>query len=979
MQLISVGVLSVGFLIATGTLAHAQARATGADLRGHVQDISGGRLPGAAVAARSRATNIVRTVVTEPDGRFVIAALDPGEYDLRAEHDGFSPSIREHLALQIGEQVEVTFSLELAPVEQTVRVEANAPVVNPSQTAVSTIVGARQIEQLPLNGRRFIELAALAAGVTTGGPADPAAETSGLSVLGQRPVANNLMVDGFDNNDRILGGPSGNFSQDAVREFQVLTSSYPAEFGNATGGVVNIVTRSGSNAVHGTAFLYNRNTALNARGHFEQVDPFGEPVDSPKATFRQDQFGGSVGTPLRRDRTFLFVAAEKTPTEASNNVTIDGEAAATLTAAGFPVETGLVPYDQSRGEIVVKADHFWKPAHSLSARIHVADQMNENYSPFGGQVARSRGARADRLDWGIAASQTDVIGGRWVNEARVQVTRQRHVVQPFDSRGPSVTVLGVASAGRADLFPTDRLNWSVQLKDALTLAGARHNFKVGVDVLTIDQEALLSYNFGGAHTFAALPPIPGLLPTGLGALDAFRAGLSALYVQGYGDGESPFGYGEVALFAQDDWRVGSRLTLKGGLRYQHQRFPEFDVTVSSVGGTSLTYPFPLGGHLVSPRVAAALDVDGNGQTTLRGAYGLFFGAQLTSLYGTTNVFGRDNGTRLLVYPFPISLAGWQAPGYVLPEGAVPLPRVTITLGPDARTPRVHQVSGGITRLIGLSTVVSADVVYARGLNQLGALEYNPLVPALGPGRRPNDIAGIPGTSTNVSQFTDFGETWYRGLLLSATRRFGDRGDLRVAYTWSSADDNASRFAGQVDDNGRGRNPADPSGLPLGFDPARERGPAETDQPHRLVASGTWSGPWRIAVSGIVTAASGIPFTPLAGADINGDGVPTADRARVNPVDPATAVGRNSERLPWQSTVDLRASRAIQLSARVTLTPMIEVFNLFNRTNFSEVNNVFGTGAFPTDPARDASGRTTYGLFQKALPPRQVQLAARVAF
>ena len=979
MHLTSRGLLCVGVLIVTMSAAAAQSRATGADIRGHVQDASGGRLAAAAITARNRATNIVRDVTTDAEGNFVLPALEPGEYDVRAQHEGFSPAVHERLAVQIGELVEVTFALDIAPIEQTVRVEAGAPVVNPSQTAVSTIIGASEIEQLPLNGRRFLELAALAAGVTTGGPVDPAAETSGLSVLGQRPVANNLMVDGFDNNDRILGGPGGDFSQEAIREFQVLTSSYPAEFGNATGGVVNIVTRSGSNSVHGTTFLYNRNTALNARGYFEKFDAFGTPVDSPKATFRQDQFGGSIGAPLRRDRTFLFAAVEMTPTRASNVVTIDPVVASTLGAAGFPVETGLVPYDQNRGELVVKGDHYWKPAHSLTVRVHVADLMNENYVPFGGLVARSRGARADRLDWGVAGSQTDVIGGRWVNEARVQVTRQSYQALPFDAQGPAVTLLGVASAGRSELHPTDRRNWSVQLKDTLTFAGQRHTFKAGLDAMTIDQEALLSYNFGGAYTFASLPPIPGLLPTALSALDAFRAGLPALYVQGYGDGESPFGYGELSLFAQDDWRVGSRLTLKGGLRYQHQRFPDFDVTVSNLAGTSLTYPFPLRGHHVSPRVAAALDVDGNGQTTLRGAYGLFFGAQLTALYGTTNVFGRDDGTRLLVYPFPVSVAGWQAPGHLLPEGAVPLPRVTITIGPEAHTPRVHQVSGGVTRQLGSTTVVSADFVYSHGLHQLGAIEYNPIVPALGPGRRPNDTAGVAGTSTNVSQFTDFGETWYRGLLLSATRRFGALGDIRASYTWSAAEDNVSRYAGQVDDNGLGRNPSEPSGLPLGFDPARERGPADTDQPHRLVVSGTWMAPWRLQVSGILTAASGVPFTPLAGADLNGDGVPTADRARVTPTDASTSVGRNSERLPAQATADLRVARPIRLSARVTLTPMVEVFNLFNRTNFSEVNNIFGTGAFPTDPLRDASGRTTYALFQKALPPRQVQLAARVSF
>ncbi len=218
---------------------------------------------------------------------------------------------------------------------------------------MSTVIGRREIEGLPINGRRYIELAALAAGVTTGGPVDPAAETSGFSVLGQRPVANNLMVDGLDNNDRILGGPSGNFSQEAIREFQVVTGSYPAEFGNATGGIVNIVTRAGSNDVHGTAFLYYRDTALNARGYFEQFDPFGTPVPCPRPTFRQTQFGGSAGAPLRRDRTFLFAAYEKTPTRASNVVTIDGTAAAALGAAGFPVETGLVPFEQDLGELIV--------------------------------------------------------------------------------------------------------------------------------------------------------------------------------------------------------------------------------------------------------------------------------------------------------------------------------------------------------------------------------------------------------------------------------------------------------------------------------------------------------------------------------------------------------------------------------------------------------------------------------------------------
>lgn len=956
-----------------------QARATGGDIKGSVSDTSGARLPGVIVTARNHATNVVREAVSGDDGTYLLAALEPGEYDLGAELTGFSPASLEQVRLQIGDVVTADFVLPVGRLEQHVTVTAEPPLVNPAQTAVSTVIGRRDIDGLPLNGRRYIELAALAAGVTTGGPVDPAAETSGLSVLGQRPVANNLMVDGLDNNDRILGGPSGNFSQEAIREFQVVTGSYPAEFGNATGGIVNIVTKAGSNDVQGTAFLYYRGDALNARGYFEQYDPFGMAVDLPKADFRQAQFGGSVGAPLRRDRTFLFAAYEKTPTRASAVVTIDAATAAALDAAGFQVETGLVPYDQDLGELIVRGDHYWRPAHNLSVRFHLADLMNENYVPFGGLVARSRGARADRLDWGLAASQTDVVGSRWVNEARLQVARQDFTAQPFDAKGPAVTLLGTAAAGRSELHPTDRTNWSVQVKDTLTLSARRHTFKAGVDIMSVDQHALLSYNFGGAYTFAALPPIPGFLPNGISALGAFQAGLPALYVQGYGDGESPFEYREVSLFAQDDWQIGSRLTLKAGLRYQHQGFPDFDVAVSSLDGTRLTYPFPLDGHHVSPRIAAAFDADGEGRTTLRAAYGLFFGSQLTAVYGTTNVFGRDDGTRLLVYPFPLSAAGWQVPGHVLPEGAIPQPRVTITVGPEARTPQVHQASVGVTRQLGLMTTFSADLMYSHGLRQLGALEYNPIVPALGPGRRPNDVAGIAGTSANVSQLTDFGETWYRGLLLSALRRFHDTSEVRVSYTWSSAEDNVSRYAGQVEDSGTGRDPAHPAGLPVGFNPAREKGPADTDQPHRLVVSGAWMAPWRLTISGILTAASGVPFTPLAGADLNGDGVPTADRARTNPVDPSTSVRRNSERLPSQVTADVRVARPIRLSSHLTLTPMLEVFNLFNRSNFIEVNNVFGTGAFPNDPLRDAAGRVTYGLFQKAQPPRQVQLAARLSF
>jgi hypothetical protein len=198
----------------------------------------------------------------------------------------------------------------------------------------------------------------------------------------------------------------------------------------------------------------------------------------------------------------------------------------------------------------------------------------------------------------------------------------------------------------------------------------------------------------------------------------------------------------------------------------------------------------------------------------------------------------------------------------------------------------------------------------------------------------------------------------------------------ASYTLSKAEDNSSVYLGQVEANGAGRNPNDLHGLPLGFDPESERGPADTDQRHRLALSGSYEVPGGFEVAAIVAAASGRPFTPLAGADMNGDGLLFADRART---DPATSVGRNSERLASEFRVDARIAKRFVIGQSAALDLLIDFFNVFNRTTFTEINNVFGPGAFPQQPARDAAGRVTYGRYEKAAPPRQVQIGIKLNF
>jgi hypothetical protein len=303
----------------------------------------------------------------------------------------------------------------------------------------------------------------------------------------------------------------------------------------------------------------------------------------------------------------------------------------------------------------------------------------------------------------------------------------------------------------------------------------------------------------------------------------------------------------------------------------------------------------------------------------------------------------------------------------------------VSIGPGVQSPISQQASIGLTRAFGDTASVSADILWLRGSHLVGALNYNPLLPALGPGRRPNDINAQPGTSAEVFQYTDFGESWYKGLLLSMRRRITRGLDCRVSYTFSKAEDNSSVFLAHVEDSGAGRNPVDPDGLPIGFDPNKEKGPAPNDRPQRLVVSGQYALPRSIQLSAILTAQSGAPFTPLAGADFNGDGLPYADRARRNPLDPATSVGRDSKRMASQVTLDVRVSRMIPIHGRTALEAIADVFNLFNRANFNEVNDVFGVGAYPAEPQRDQEGRVTYGRYSKALSSRQVQVALRFMF
>ena len=771
--------------------------------------------------------------------------------------------------------------------------------------SVSSVVADQQIQGLPINGRNFISFAVITPGVTIDNtPQQGASATSGLSFAGQRARSNSVMVDGLDNNDAALGSVRAVFSQEAVREFQVLTNSYSAEFGKASGGVVNIVTKSGSNEVHGNVFGYFRDDALNSKSHFEQFDVFGNEIQAEKSPFRQYQYGGTLGGPIKKDKTFYFLSFERLDTSDSNLVTISEADAAVLNRAGFEVKTGANPFDVKQTQALAKIDHQWSPNSNLVLRANFSDVKNENAEPFGGLVARSRGGVRLATDYSFSASQTNMLGGRWVNEARIQYARQDQEVNALDPRcggectgtdqgGPTLEI-GRIAVGRQRFTPQPRLTDRIQVVDTVSLFAGRHQLKAGFDYNYIKNRDALPLQFGGRYIF--------------GSMAAVAAGTPAAYVQGYGNDRAPYSYNDVSVFVQDEWRLSRKLTIKPGVRYQRQFFPDVAYDVGLPGGERYRYAYPEDKNNIAPRLSVSFDPKGNGRTALHASYGIFYDNTLTSTVFITDALdGSPNGVRTLVGAGPVAIAAWNAPDHRLTEAQVlallggSYPSLMFAIDPDLKTPYAHQAALGFEQAIGKSVSITVNAIYARGKHQLGTIDFNPRVPALGhPAARPNDVGGRPGTSASILQYTSFGETWYKGVTAAVQKHYRKGSQLLVSYTLSKSEDNSTDFQSQFvpQSMGFGRNPADPSGLPVGgparcagancqlpFDPLAEKGPAVWDQRHRLVASGLYELPGAVQVSAIMTFATGRPFTALAGVDLNGDGNGGAfppDRARREP-------------------------------------------------------------------------------------------------
>ncbi|MBP7779845.1 MAG: TonB-dependent receptor [Acidobacteria bacterium] len=912
-----------------------------ASVSGRVSDSQGAVVPGATVTARQVETDVSSSVVSDAGGRFRFAYLRVGTYDLSVQLAGFAEA-RRRIAVSVGAAFEIPIVLAVEGVAATVTVAAEAPVLESARSQIATTVSAAEVQALPLNGRNFLDIALLAPGVAPPNinSTQLFAETSavqgvGLSVGSQRNLSNSFIVDGLSANDDAAGLSGLPYGVDAIEQFQVVSSGGQAELGRALGGYVNVVTRSGTNQVRGTAYGFFRDDALNAPN----------ALSGTTLPMSQQQYGVSVGGPIRRGRTFYFANAEQRRLDQSGFATISVSSVATvnarLAAVGYPGQTitsGIYDTPIDSLNLLGKIDHAFTGRDQLSVRYSLYDVVSENSRGAGGLSAPSASAGIDNRDQAVSVSNTLTLGARTVNETRAQYTHSDLLALPTDPVGPAVNIAGAAAFGTFPSSPQGRLNRMFQLVNTLAQQRGPHALRAGVDLVYNDDTITFPRAVRGSYAFASLAN--------------FLAGTynNAGFTQTFGDTVVQQGSTGLGLYVQDEWSATPRLTLNLGLRYDLQMLETIDTDTNNL----------------SPRAGFAWTPFDSRDLVVRGSAGLYF--DRVPLRALANaLLSADNTTDLTnLRQRNISLTPGQAGAPVFPAVLpAPVPSVTLfsltTMQRDLQNAYSRQASLEIERQIGRFGTASAGYSYLRGRNLLMSINQNvPSCVAAGTNNGCRPIADY----ANNSQYRSAGESAYHALLVSFARRPGVWGYYRASYTLSQAENNVGEFFFS--------GPIDP------FDLSKDWSRADNDRRHTLVVSAGINSPMTPAatlwqhlthgfhVSTMLQVYSAAPFNITSGTTtVQG----TAGRPIVN----GEFIPRNSGVGDEFFSVSVRASRSLRVADTVTIEAVAEVFNLTNAVNELARNAVFGSGTYPTTPS------PTYNRVTAVGDPRAWQLALRLRF
>jgi hypothetical protein len=996
-----------------------QAGISSGEIRGVVKDPSGALVPSATVVFTVERTGQSTSVTTNELGSYRALLLRPDSYKVRVEQPGFQSGDRE-IELTVGQTAVIDFQLALGTVRgPDVVVLSESPLAEPDRSQQSSTIAGDALQKLPIDKRNYLTYSLLMPGVADADAlADandyrpPQAGHSGLSFFGNNGRGNSVAVDGGEANDS-GGGVRPTLSQDAVQEFQVNRSNYSVELGGSSGGTINIISRSGTNTLHGSVYGFFRNDKLDA------ADPFATKFENGrlsriKPPSDRQQFGATLGGPIKTNRTFFFAAFEGLDRDESNSVSVltddsifrptpQQEAIlaglpaapaaglrAALTASDrtrslFIANSGVFPYRSTDYKFSMRLDHQLNDTNQFMFRYNTAvvDESNPNVRAL---IGASRAVDSRKLDHTGILGWTKTFSPRAINQFHYQYNYSDYFVNTTDRFGPEININGFGYFN-SDAFLPSRLLWRrQQFREKLSLSYGSHLLKIGGDLLIRKNYAEAHIFFPGRFNFGTLPGSvvnAALSSTTITSLQAFNLGIAQNFQIAFGNPTVTSTEPHSSVYFEDRWQLRKNLTLDLGLRYEVDDIRD---------------PIPTDKNNFAPRVGFAWDVFSDHRTIVRGGFGIFYAPTNYAIVHVANALGEVNGKRQIAQvltsirtPAPQSApAIYQT---LLAQGVITLPTPTRAItasdltqfnivtsldtrpplsvlfrnSPDFSSAYTQQASLGIERAIGRDFVIDANYLFVSGVGILRAREQNlqpvPVNPALGirvwslAVRDPQLFKDLSLVQDNVYEST--GRSFYHGMTLEVRKRFSNRFSLNANYTLSKAIDDVVDFNSDFQANDQ-------------LNLRAERALSSFDQRHKIVAFASVDGPAGFTVTPIFRANSGRPFNLLVGTDLNEDFHATTDR-------PPFA-GRNTGKGPGVWTMDLRLMRRLSIRDNANLELIGEAFNLFNRLNFRSVNNTVGliTPPFDLTGRRDVGPSQPLG-FTSAFDPRQIQLGARLNF
>lgn len=990
------------FLPASSVLAQTSNTGT---LTGVVKDEKGAAVAGATVKIINVGTNAERTATTSSEGVYEISQLVPGKYRLEAQATGFSKAVVDEVVVNVLQRTTINPELKVGALGETVNVSAEtAPLVETTKTDVSGVIDQRRLENLPVNGRSFASLAILIPGATLAPSFDPTKARVGTFSVGGSSGRNvNITIDGGDNKDNAVGGILQNFSMEGIQEFALSTQRFSAANGRSGGALLSVVSKSGTNAVHGSAFGFFRDDALNANAPALLAKAntvlFPDPAAAIKPPFSRQQFGGSIGGPIKKDKAFFFGTLERTR-ERGNSIVPGSDQAeiAFLEPIGYQA-VQFLPQPFNDWVYTVKGDFNLSSKHTLVTRF--SGQNNNGLNDQAGflivRTDLSGGNTTKNTLYNFLGSLTSTFSASAVNQLTYQYSTFDNQIGATTDL-PNLTFPNGIIVGRNGNVPQQTIQKKHQFRDDLTWNRGNHGFKFGGDlVFEPTLGGLFAFNSAPEYDFSFNPSEIATDPVNF-PLGFNTPGTVFEILLSGGDPKFDLREGakQFAGYFQDDWKLSPRFTLNLGVRYDvdigfvdnaHAAENRAFRALQIIGSPYAQKVVEDDKNNFSPRIGFAWDLRGDSKSVLRGGYGIYYDQSFLNvpLFAVQQANAEIYATFLNDNP-GLSL---NSPPPAIPRPLTnPLPGSRgRMLDPFFESPYSQQWNFGYAQELGSNMALDFDYVHILGLHEFSSLDINPRIgPLIGAQRTdpnpPRVLAGAFaahaaelnaafGTPTPFARITvaqSDSRSRYDAFTVALKRRYANKFQLNAHYTLSKS----VAWFGQTGDFG---NVAQNQFFK--FDPAADFGPTDADERHRFVISGIFDLPKGFQIAPIFQLASarGWSVFPDCVCDTNRDGVVLENRETRDGND-QHSLPPNSMRGDNFSQLNLRVSKFFNFGETKKLGLFFEAFNVFNTSNFGrEFQNVTGEADF----GKPINFFGATGFSEPLGIPFQAQVGARFTF